>query len=326
MAHRYPTIGLGGTFDHLHKGHEHFLKYANDLAETVLIGITADDLVKNKPWAHLIEDYDTRYRTVKTFCRENRIQARIVQLHDAVGPTLEKGMVQALCVTPETEAGADHINTLRLKLKMRPLQTYVSTYFLAETGEPLHSASIRQGRLNQNGQNWWKPLETTLELTDTQRSFFQNPQGPITNKLFPTATFTAVVGDFCLEYFRQRKWSYQIGVFDLKTQRIDHKSAEILKIADDANTHHVTNAPGLISLELTRILQEIIPSRYTLRWQEHIHVDGEEDLAAVALALLLPLGSTIYYGQRDVGMVAMAVTIEKKNEILELFSKPSPKL
>jgi uncharacterized protein (UPF0218 family) len=54
----------------------------------------------------------------------------------------------------------------------------------------------------------------------------------------------------------------------------------------------------------------------------HVLVDGEEDMATVILALLLPLGSTVYYGQKDQGLVALTITEELKDRFADQLSQP----
>jgi hypothetical protein len=61
----------------------------------------------------------------------------------------------------------------------------------------------------------------------------------------------------------------------------------------------------------------------------HLFVDGEEDLAAVVLQLLLPLGATIYYGQPNEGLVRWQVTEESKEKTAILLNphfQTNPKL
>ena len=72
MAKRYKTVGLGGTFDHFHDGHRHFLKYAASLSLRLHIGITHPKLTLHKSHAHLIESWEKRAQSVKKFCQINR--------------------------------------------------------------------------------------------------------------------------------------------------------------------------------------------------------------------------------------------------------------
>jgi uncharacterized protein (UPF0218 family) len=56
-----------------------------------------------------------------------------------------------------------------------------------------------------------------------------------------------------------------------------------------------------------------------LQTKKHLFIQGEEDLAAVALSLVLPLGSCIYYGQPQKGMVELVVTEKIKQSFFDLL-------
>jgi len=297
---RYTMIGLGGTFDHFHEGHKHFLRYAADLAETVLVGVTKARLSHHKPFASAIEDFSERQGAVKHFCHQEKIQVKVVPLTDPYGPTLEKSPVRALCVTPETSAGADKINEVRDKLGMRPLPAYICDYILAENGDPIHSAFIRAGIMNRQGQLYASLLNQDLVLNQIQREFFSQPQGPLIETVFENPLLTVVVGDRCLETFIQKGWSYDLGIYDLRTQRQAYPSAILEKLKPEIT---IENPASQVSLKLRQALDTSLAHHH-----RHLKIEGEEDLATIALVLLLPLGTSIYYGQKDQGMIHLEVS------------------
>ncbi|MCL4517612.1 MAG: adenylyltransferase/cytidyltransferase family protein, partial [Thaumarchaeota archaeon] len=45
-AFRYRTVAVGGTFDHIHKGHRKLLEKAFQTGEKVYIGLTSDEFVR----------------------------------------------------------------------------------------------------------------------------------------------------------------------------------------------------------------------------------------------------------------------------------------
>ncbi|MFI5421053.1 MAG: adenylyltransferase/cytidyltransferase family protein, partial [Nitrososphaerales archaeon] len=47
MSRLYRCIALGGTFDHIHKGHVELLDRAFETAESVFIGLTSDTFAAN---------------------------------------------------------------------------------------------------------------------------------------------------------------------------------------------------------------------------------------------------------------------------------------
>ena len=57
---------MGGTFDHLHEGHKFLVKIALRLSNSIEIGLTSQELLKNKKAPSKLEDYDTRKNKLKT--------------------------------------------------------------------------------------------------------------------------------------------------------------------------------------------------------------------------------------------------------------------
>jgi len=55
MAKKIQALGMGGTFDHFHAGHEKFIKFAYEQAEQLFIGVTTEKMSRGKKYAHLIE-------------------------------------------------------------------------------------------------------------------------------------------------------------------------------------------------------------------------------------------------------------------------------
>ncbi len=313
---RHQNIGLGGTFDHFHAGHQHFIEFAAALGEHLFIGITNEKLNLHKPLTHLIEPYGTRLQAVRRFCGEKGIANHCVELTDIYGPTLEGSHIDALCVTPETEAGGKKINQMRERLRMRQLPIYVCDYLLDASGAPLHAENIRAGKVNRQGEVYDSIFDQDFILSPEQRTFFSQPQGELINlERFPTKAtnhqLRLVVGDSSLETFIQKGWRYDLGVFDHRRQRQPFESTIIDQLPPD---NIVTNPAGTISQELVTTLQKALNQPF-----KHLAVDGEEDLAAVALVLLTPLETEIFYGQPGKGIICMQVDEELKDAAYDVL-------
>ncbi len=315
MAKQYNCIGMGGTFDHLHRGHRGFIEFAAGLADTVVIGVTDHSMTQHKLFPQLIEPFADRVASVKSFCRDREIKAEVVALHDIYGPATTDLRIVALAVTEETVAGGAAINLQRKKLGLLPLPVHVFSLVLDATGVPITSTRIRAGEIDREGLVYAQELQNGWTLTEQQRTFFAKSQGSIIEAAPKKATApTYVVGDVCLANFHGNNWEFHAGWFDGKTHRKQNKT----KI-DVQKTHTVTNASGQISAETTKTLLTVIQP-HTRDWSQQIlpnevintYVVGEEDLCAVALVLLVPLGSLIYYGQPNQGMVVLKVTEELK--------------
>ena len=316
----YYVVGLGGTFDHFHAGHAHFLKFASQLGAELRIGVTAPHLISQKNYPQTLEDWWTRATAVKHFCGQHHYEYKVMRLDDPFGPTLEKSPIQALVVTEETADGGEKINELRVKLGMRPLPIHICPMLADESGQILHADRIRAGQVNRRGQVYATIFDQDLVLDDTQRAFVSKPQGEIIaiDQLDEVpgknGLPVCVVGDSSLETFIERKWKYTLGVFDHKKQRQVVQSYIIDALKPNAT---VTNEAGMISKELVNRLQQMLTTR-----QKHLLVEGEEDLATVALFLLLPLGAHIFYGQPKKGIVCVEVTEKLKNAIYSLLCNP----
>ena len=310
---KYKIVGIGGTFDHFHKGHEQFILFAARLAEHLHIGITTSKLIQEKPFADLCENYEIRSKAVAAFCKKHKISCTIIPLRDAYGPTLKKAPIEALCVTKETVPGGKRINRARAERGLPPLPIHVCSYYLNELSHPLRSQDIRAGSVNRKGGVYELLLKKTLTLTKSQRQFLARPQGTVKKTLVgSTARNAFLVGDATIEFFLSHNLPYQLGVYDKKIKRVPIHSPVIDTICPEITTK---NRPGNISRSLTKSLKRALRER-----ARHILVQGEEDLAAVALALLLPLQATIYYGQPGRGIVEMKITEKIKEIFASLLS------
>jgi uncharacterized protein (UPF0218 family) len=71
----------------------------------------------------------------------------------------------------------------------------------------------------------------------------------------------------------------------------------------------VINPAGMITTSLIKALNKPKTSL--------IVIDGEEDLAVIPAVLLNPLGTYVYYGQPDEGIVEVKITPEIKQTVLD---------
>lgn len=313
----YKSVGLGGTFDHFHDGHKSFIRYAASFARELTIGVTTKRMTLSKEFNKTIELSWTRSKAVKNFCAQEGIKAKIIELDDIFGPTIEPKTVQAIACTTDTTSGADKINEVRSKMSLRELPVHVHNLLKdKENHGPINSSRIRAGEIDREGNVYAKIINEGLRLDEAQRNYFAKPQGKLVSEPNTPNYFTCVVGDSTLEKFLFHKWKYDLGIFDGKRERIAVDS----KIINDLNIdERVSSNPGEISESLSTVLKKwVLTNNF-----KHIFVDGEEDLAAVALILLLPLGSHIYYGQPNLGIIEMIVTEGLKHNVSEILK---PKL
>ncbi|KAI5255175.1 hypothetical protein E4T42_01966 [Aureobasidium subglaciale] len=158
-AKEHHHVAVGGTFDHLHIGHKLLLTmtaFALDQtqAESVLtIGITGDELLKNKKYAEQLESWSDRQSSVHRFLDAilnfasadaaqptmeeihgtgpnghavnikypNGLSVRCVEIWDPYGPTITEKDISALIISAETRAGGSAVNDKRIENGWSPL-------------------------------------------------------------------------------------------------------------------------------------------------------------------------------------------------------------
>lgn len=149
MKSEYKKVAVGGTFDKFHSGHEMLIRKAFELADEVLIGITADSFVVNK--AHEVESCSDRIRRLEKIINEYNKCYSIIEIHDPRGTAHIDPELDAIVVSHETEQSAININQIRLDNNLKLLDIIVIEWVLADDGVPISSTRIRKGEIDQKG-------------------------------------------------------------------------------------------------------------------------------------------------------------------------------
>lgn len=173
------VVAVGGTFDHLHAGHKLLLTATALLLQPdtlasvnrrLIVGITGDELLKNKKYAEYLNSWNQRQEdvvqfllSVLSFTRSSREEATIVTSHDEpvpngraihttikacsitiecveiqdpFGPTITDESVTALVVSGETRSGGQAVNEKRLEKGWKALEVFEVDVLDAEDVEP----------------------------------------------------------------------------------------------------------------------------------------------------------------------------------------------
>ena len=146
-------VCIGGTFDHLHKGHKTLINKACETAGEhglVFIGITTNSLVAPKK---NVKSFENRKETVEQYlCKEKKSQRYIIQpIYDKYGPTLTEDF-DAIIISPETKQTAEQINKIRVRKGKKPLQIVQIPLILADDNKPISSSRIRRKEIDTDGR------------------------------------------------------------------------------------------------------------------------------------------------------------------------------
>ncbi|KAK4990128.1 hypothetical protein LTR50_002758 [Elasticomyces elasticus] len=165
---RHNHVAVGGTFDHLHIGHKLLLTMTalcvdsttfenQDQARSLTIGITGDELLKNKKFAECLESWHDRQKAVWSFLKAiidfappTNLQninieevngqgpnghavnifiapdfvVKCVEIWDPFGPTITNEEISALVISAETRSGGKAVNDKRKEKGWAELEVF----------------------------------------------------------------------------------------------------------------------------------------------------------------------------------------------------------
>jgi hypothetical protein len=320
------VVGLGGTFDHLHKGHQDFISFAAKQGTELSIGVAHGSMTKHKAFAENIQPYYNRVQAVKNFCKKSHIKAHVTQLTDIYGPTLESESpaIVKLAVTTETLTGAQKINEARAAMGLFELPVHVCPLSKDMLGNDLHSEAIRAGQVSRQGFVYNQLFTATKIITEIQKVQLRKPLGPIVKQADLRVSLTSsdatfpiiVVGDVSTQAFIDNDLPYDLAIYD----GLSRRESIATSLHEQTPSLRASNPAGTITTELADKIQTFFLTSLHREDRVLFKVSGEEDLAMPVVALLAPLNTHIYYGQPDQGLVEVVVTEQLKEKLHVLFS------
>ena len=308
------TAVLGGTFDHLHKGHKKLIEHGLSISERLLIGVTSDKFVKEFKIKNLklkipiqnpklFESFIIRKKNVEEYLNQNaKDRYKIVKIDDMFGTTLDKNFPQdAIIVSRETLKNAKTINTKRGEINLPPLEIVIVELVLAQDGEPISSFRIRNGEINREGKLYIDPswFSKNLYLPMQMREELKRPWGQIFKKIenVDPKDLIITVGDETTKAFNNQSIKPNLSVIDFKVARQwKFKNLRELGFSGNEKVYKIKNPPGSLFAELFKLVSDIFKN---ITNKEHIiiQIDGEDDLSVIPLVLSASLGTFIFYGQ-----------------------------
>lgn len=178
-SRRHQHVAVGGTFDHIHIGHKLLLTmtlFAVDEGHeerTCTIGITGDEMLKNKKHAEVLESWQDRQRITSGFLESlidfspdgsqktngttrdapgpngksvdfqypNGLTVKYTEIQDPFGPTITEEAISALVLSGETRSGGKAVNDKRTAQGWKELEVFeVEVLDPVEGGE-----TVREG-------------------------------------------------------------------------------------------------------------------------------------------------------------------------------------
>ena len=150
----FKTVGVGGTFDELHRGHRVLLEKAFEVGDRVMIGLCSDAFVKKLGKPHMTASYNERLKDLKAFLTNLNIaeRAEIAPLDDPFGTAATNTSIEAIVVSQETGTTANKINEQRKQAGLPLLKIVTVNMVPSDNCTPISTTRIRKGEMDREGR------------------------------------------------------------------------------------------------------------------------------------------------------------------------------
>lgn len=152
-------VGVGGTFNVLHRGHRRLLEAAIEQGDVLAVGLMSDSYCKRHKVTVL--PYGAREEALRFFLDGKGVEYSIVPLDEKEGTAPLDKELEVLVVSEETQTLGPRINDMRLRSGLRPLRLVVVPYVLAEDYRPISSSRIISGEIGPEG-DLLRPLRVNV--------------------------------------------------------------------------------------------------------------------------------------------------------------------
>jgi len=144
-------VGLGGTFNVIHKGHELLFETAFSVGDSVEVGLTSDEFarsIKTVP----VAPYFQRKSALAKFLERYGKPFEIIMISDFKGSAATSETMDAIVVSPETRAMVDEINELRRRNGLKALKVFCIKDVRADDSLRISSSRIIKGEIDKDGR------------------------------------------------------------------------------------------------------------------------------------------------------------------------------
>ena len=153
LLKKYECVAMGGTFDILHIGHLELLKKSFEIGKFVIIGLSSDNLVKERLMKKINNSYEVRKQNlVKIIDMEVGSNFyEITKLEDVFGPLMFSEQVDCMVASTETSYKGEHVNEVRTRMGLPTVDIVSVELKLAQDGLPISSSRIRANEIDEIG-------------------------------------------------------------------------------------------------------------------------------------------------------------------------------
>lgn len=157
-------VGVGGTFNVIHKGHELLFETAFSLGDEVEVGLTTDELARSARRVDVVPYFQRKANLAKFLERYGK-PFEIVMISDMQGTAATSEKIGLLVVSPETRGNADRINQERVRNGLSPLRVVAIRQVQADDSEPISATRIVRGEIDKDGR-LLRPLRVAVGSTN----------------------------------------------------------------------------------------------------------------------------------------------------------------
>lgn len=157
-------VGIGGTFNVIHKGHELLFETAFSVGDVVEVGLTSDEFARRSRKVDVIP-YPQREARLAAFLARYGKPFEIVMISDVLGTASTSEAMDAVVVSPETRSNADIINDARRSRGLRPLKVFCIREVVADDADPISATRIVKGEIDKDGR-LMRPLRVAVGSTN----------------------------------------------------------------------------------------------------------------------------------------------------------------
>lgn len=151
-GYEYEAIAVGGTFDHVHKGHRALISRAFEKGRKVYVGVTSDEFLRASG-KKVSRDYTERRARLISYI-DSRYPGRdyeVTKLEKSFGPGMFTSGIEAIAVSTETAPRVAAANEARRKLGLTDLKIEIVPMVMAEDKDRISSTRIRSGEIDSDG-------------------------------------------------------------------------------------------------------------------------------------------------------------------------------